>query len=583
MTDDNAGQAYLLIDVGHVLTHAAYVANVEGVARLVALTEASTTSRAGGGLLEGVRRATANLELVVGRRLLDAAGEIRRPSDADGHGVDGVALTTSLVPSLRVVLAGLTRDLSLASAARAATTPYVTLVRTICLEMSVRRWESEDLEVLVEHPPDVVVLVGGVDGGPVAPIRDMGEMLSAAYSVLPEGMRPVVIFAGNERAHRSLIAALSGVIELRLVPNVRPAVHTENLAELRAALARLFQRQGIGGSEDLRLLGQWAGANVMYDLDAMARTLRFMTRRHGLSKGVLGVDLGGSGTRVLLVRPEGVALTWASPCGTGAGLAALRALGDPTAVVRWMHHPLSWAEVWDRLSNVEVRPTGVPQTDEDWDLQQASAREALSRTWIGARAAWASYPGDGQATGSADVILARGTALNHAQTPGQAALVLLDALEPAGLLRLALDWANLLPGLSALAQANARAAVEVLDNDGLLELGTLVAPSGSLKAGTEALKVRMLVQGETRADVTVPAGTIRRLPLGVNERARLELYPARGLHLEVGRRGHGVVAEVRGGTLGVIIDTRGRPLRLPDEETERCQALEAWQREIDEG
>jgi hypothetical protein len=582
MTRHKAGEVYLLIDVGHVLTHAAYVTRVEGTARLVSLAKASTTGLVGGGgLLEGVRRAAANLELLVGRHLLDAVGELRRPSSSDGQGVDGAVVTTSLVPPLRVALVGLTRDLSLASAVRAATVPYVNLVRTICLETSVRRWEAEDLEALIETPLDAVVLVGGVDGGPATAIHDMGEMLSVTYSALPASMRPVVIFGGNERVQRSLVAAFSGVTELRLVANVRPSVQMENLGELRAALAWLFHRRGIGGSPELQKLGQWAGTDIVHDLDAFARMLRFLAKRYELARGVLGVDLGGNGSRVLLVRPEGAALTWVTPYGMGAGLAALRELNDPTAVVRWMCQPLSWAEVWDRLSNLEVRPAGVPQTIEDWDLQQATAREVLSRTWAGAQAAWSSQPGDGQGAGDLDMVVARGTVLTHARTPGQAALALIDGLELAGLLRLSLDWANLLPGLASLSQANALAAVQVLDNDGLMELGTLVAPTGRVGWGADALRLRVVVHGETRTEMTVPGGSIWRLPLGVNERARLELYPARGLDLGVGHRGRGVMAEVRGGALGVIVDARGRPLSVPREESERCRILAGWQREID--
>ena len=297
---------------------------------------------------------------------------------------------------------------------------------------------------------------------------------------------------------------------------------------------------------------------------------------------VIGVDLGGNGSRALLVRPEGAALAWAAPHGTGAGLASLRELGDPMAVVRWLPHPLSWAEVWDRLSNVEVRPSGVPQSEEDWGLQEAAAREALAATWNGAQEAWATYAAEGQDTPGVDLMVGRGTVFSHARTPGQAALMLMDALQPTGVSRLALDWANLLPGLTGLAQLDPWAAVDVFDRDTLLELGALIAPGGLAKAGVEAVKARLVVQGETRAEVSVPAGSIRRLPLGVNERGRLELHLARGLDLGLGRRGRMAAIDVRGGALGVIIDARGRPLSLPMEESVRCQVIGTWQREIDE-
>mgnify|MGYP005841640641 CR=1 FL=1 len=578
MSDGRPGESYLLIDVGHVLTHVAHLALVDDEMRLVAVAEAATTAGAEGGLLDGVRRAVANLEMLAGHRLLGSEGELRRPAD-EGTGVDGAVLTASLAPALRVALVGITQELSLASALRAAAVPFVSVVRTVCLEASERRWTSRDLEALLAATPDVVVMVGGVDGGPVSPLRDLGEVLSTAYSVLPESERPTIVYAGNERAQRTLVAAFAGITELRLVANVRPSADVENLGELRAALSRLFYRNRLGQTEDLRHLATWAGASPLYDLDALARTLRFLARRYGLAGGVLGVDIGGNGTRTLRVEPQGPALTWGAPHGTGAALAALRSLSDPSAVVRWLKSDLSWAEVWDRLSNTEVRPAGVPQTEEDWDLQQAAAREALSRSWHQAAEAWRACSGE-VITGS-DMIVARGSVLNHARTPGQAALILMDALEPAGLLRLTLDWANLLPGLAGLAQIDALAAVQVLDDDAILELGTLVAPRGYARQGREALQVRMMVQGETRTELTVPGGCVRRLPLGVNERARLEVYPAPGMDLGVGRGAEGLVADVRGGELGVIIDARGRPLRLPPEDGERRAVLERWSQEIE--
>jgi hypothetical protein len=583
MAEDKPGQNYLLVDVGHVLTHAAYVTGVEGTARLAALAEVTTTRGVGSaGLLEGVRRVTANLEAILGRQIMDGEGALRFPSDSDGHGVDAAVVTTSLVPPLRVALIGLTRDFSLASAIRAVTLPYISLVRTVSLEASGRRWETSDLEALVQDPPDAVVIAGGVDGGPVAPIRDMGEALSAAYALLPAEKRPLVIFAGNQEAHRPFIAAFANVTDLRLVANVRPSTRVENLGDLRQELTRIFYSRGLGQPDVLNALSQWAGSAAMYDLDAEARTLRFLARRYGPGQSVLGVDVGGHGTRVVRVPAEGAALTWATSYGTGAGLAALRSLNDPLTVVGWTQHDLSWAEVWDRLSNIEVRPAGVPQSPEDWDLQQAAAREALSRTWNEARLAWTHYAEDGEAAADFNTVVGRGTVLTHALTPGQAALILIDALQPVGVQRLALDWANLLPGLSALAQIDPTAAVQVFDSDVLMDLGTLIAPRGLARPGSTAMRARLVVRGETRSELNVPAGSICRLPLGVNETAQLELYPARSLELGLSRRGRGSIVQVRGGALGVIIDARGRPLRLPLNDSERRTALEAWQREIEE-
>ncbi|GAG07242.1 unnamed protein product, partial [marine sediment metagenome] len=273
--------------------------------------------------------------------------------------------------------------------------------------------------------PDVIVLVGGTNGGPVAPIRQMGETLSVACSVLPVPRRPVVLFAGNVRAHRFLSSSFSHIAELRLVENIRPSIQEEKLDGLRNELTHLLYERELARPGELRQLGQWARNDVVYDLEALAHTLRFIARRYGLKKGVLGVDIGGSGSRLLLVRPAGAALSWASPYGTGTGLAALRNVRNPLAVGRWMHHRLSWSEIRGRLGSMEARPSGVPQADEDWDLQQAAVREALCSTWAEALVAWGAFSTDGQATADYELVVARGTALNRARTPGEAALMLI--------------------------------------------------------------------------------------------------------------------------------------------------------------
>ena len=58
--------------------------------------------------------------------------------------------------------------------------------------------------------------------------------------------------------------------------------------------------------------------------------------------------------------------------------------------------------------------------------------------------------------------------------------------------------------------------------------------------------------------------------LGPDETAELEVRPARGFDVGAGP-GKPVTRTIRGGTVGVILDGRGRALSLPEERTE-CRA-----------
>ena len=70
-------------------------------------------------------------------------------------------------------------------------------------------------------------------------------------------------------------------------------------------------------------------------------------------------------------------------------------------------------------------------------------------------------------------------------------------------------------------------------------------------------------------------GQILVIPLPDSERAEINLQPKSGF--DVGA-GHGKRAqlEVTGGVVGIIIDARGRPLQLPQDDDQRVKKLREW-------
>ena len=62
------------------------------------------------------------------------------------------------------------------------------------------------------------------------------------------------------------------------------------------------------------------------------------------------------------------------------------------------------------------------------------------------------------------------------------------------------------------------------------------------------------------------------IELGIGETAEVEVSPVRGVDLG-GGSGKTVKRTVKGGTVGIILDARGRPLTLPDEDEARREAV----------
>jgi hypothetical protein len=67
-----------------------------------------------------------------------------------------------------------------------------------------------------------------------------------------------------------------------------------------------------------------------------------------------------------------------------------------------------------------------------------------------------------------------------------------------------------------------------------------------------------------------------RLPLGPGEYGKLTLIPERGVDIGLGMPGRTGIFRVSGGAVGLILDGRGRPLRLPGREEERIEMNQKW-------
>jgi hypothetical protein len=177
-----------------------------------------------------------------------------------------------------------------------------------------------------------------------------------------------------------------------------------------------------------------------------------------------------------------------------------------------------------------------------------------------------------------DLLIGSGGALGCVPRLMQAALILLDAVQPEALTQLALDRATALPLVGHLAGgADGSAPGAALERDGLLNLGLCVAPIGTGKEGESAIRVEVVYTNRSPVTVEVPFGALEIVPLGIGERASLKLWPGREFDVGLGKGNAATPrADVEGGAVGIIIDARGRPLALPADGEQRQARLLQW-------
>jgi hypothetical protein len=324
-------------------------------------------------------------------------------------------------------------------------------------------------------------------------------------------------------------------------------------------------------------LAEWTPAQILTTARSFCNAVRYLAQLDKIN--VLGVDIGGTTTTLASVLDGHVDLLTRSDLGLSYHAASVLEATSLESIARWMPVDMELGDIHSALLNKSLRYRTVPQTSEDLFLEQALAREALRLAAEGMLQRWPTNSMGAGLLPKFHLVLASGGLLAHAPHLGQAALILLDALQPVGVCELGLDRTKIAPAVGAMAMANPLAASQVMERDVILNLGTVVAPVGTARDGDIALNVKVEHDDGRLLQVEVPYGSLEVLPLPKGESASLELRPTRPFDVGLGTR-KAARTRVRGGAVGVIVDARGRPLSLADNLGEQQERNQRWLRDV---
>jgi hypothetical protein len=567
----------LAVNIGAAVTRAVFFDVVEGEYRLVASASApSTTEAPFYDVGEGVRSAINDLQTVTGRTLLNADQRLITPFQPDGSGVDAFVATISAGPALKTALVGLLDDVSLGSALRLAEMTYTRVVDSAGLND--RRPGDQKIDTLLRLQPDVVIITGGIDGGASRSVHKMLEPVGLAGYLLPQEKRPVVLFAGNQKLDDEVKGLLGNVTSsLHFSPNVRPSLETEDLEPAAREMAGIFleirQRQLKG----LDIIANWADGNILPSAYALNRMVRFLGQVYPGHKGLLSVDIGESAAVVAAGFGPRSTLSVYPQFGLGENLPALLQYTTLEDVLRWSPLDVSTDVLRDYIYQKALYPASIPASGEEQAIAQAVTRQAL---YLAVQTARRNFPRSAHAPlpgllPGFEPILAGGSALDDAPTPGQSLLLLLDAVQPTGLTTIILDKNDLLPLLGAAAKRNSILPVQVLESGAFQSLGTVVSVTASASYGSLVARIRLVYDDAHEAQAEIKYGSIEILPLPNGQSAKLTLQPSHGTDVGFGPGRSGTV-RVSGGAMGVVIDGRGRPLVLPGDPVRRRELIKKW-------
>ena len=580
----------LATDCGSTTTKAILIEKIDGQYRQTFRGEAPTTvEKPFANVTIGVTNAVTEISELAGRKLTNEDGTINQPAQGD-DGCDLYISTSSAGGGLQMMVAGVIAEMTAASAKRAALGAGAIVMDVI--STNDKRRPHEQIQRIRELRPDMILISGGTDGGTTEKVVQLAELIAPAKPQPRFGSEyeMPIIFAGNKMAASEVESTLQeDWIDLAIVENLRPKLEQENLGPARDKIHDVFLEHVMAHAPGYDMLMDWSDAPIMPTPGAVGDILQTIAKKENIN--VVGVDIGGATTDVFSVFEGTFNRTVSANLGMSYSISNVCAEATMPNVLRWVHFDMDERQLRNRVKNKMIRPTTIPQSLESLIFEQAVAREALrlaykqhkefATTLKGVQQQRTVGDTFSQQTGgntivnnmTLNLLVASGGVLSHAPSMNQTAMMLVDAFEPEGCTDLAKDSIFMMPHLGVLSAVHPEAAAQVFERDCLVYLGTCIAAKGLGKLGKPCFS--WTLSGDVNASGTCNFGDLEYIDMAPDQTATILCEPARGFDLGAGN-GKKVSHEVRGGTVGLIIDGRGRPLGLP-EDRQQCQmSMKTW-------
>ena len=584
----------LATDVGSTTTKARFfLKNEEGEWRFLVAGEAPTTVETPyEDVTLGVRNAVREIEELTGYRILseDASG-IVVPFDGE-RGVDLYCTTSSAGGGLQMMVAGNVKSITGESANRAALGAGSIVMDVIAIDDG--REDYEKIRRIRSLRPDMILLAGGTDGGTVSHILEIAELIKAAKPVPRLGVdyNLPIIFAGNKDAREDVKNLLGGDFSLSVVDNLRPVLEKEVIEPTRRNIHELFMEHVMSHAPGYDKLMKWTDIDIMPTPAGEGMAMQLIADKY--ETNVIGVGLGGATTNVYSIFEGRFVRSVSANLGMSYSICNVLKEAGISNINRWMPFKVDEKEIINMLRNKMIRPTTLPQTLKDLIMEHAIAREAIRLGFLHHKTLATRLRGVKVERDLVDifdqsladtyidmmkinVIVGTGGLLSHAPRRIQSLLILIDAFQPEGVARVFQDSVFMMPHLGVLSTVFPEAAWQIFEKDCLVRLGTVIAPTGETRDGESVMNVRLeMPDGET-IEKKMNFGEIATIGLPSKQEAKAVISPHHGFDIGAGRD-KGLEVTVEGGVEGIVLDARGRPLKMPGDSNE---ALLKWIHSLD--
>lgn len=568
------GRSYLMADIGSSTTSVALYDFVQGQYRL--LSRSATMTTAGPPWFDvsnGLQQSINQISDATGRVLLNEQGGLLRPRRANGNGIDEFGVVVSAGPPLRVLVAGLLEEVSISSARKVLESLYAEEVD--CFHVADSRGRPAQVMALLQSEPDVILLVGGTDGGADIQIQDLLETLAMAINLMDDSERPAIVFAGNIELREKVKETLGELTDIYYTDNVRPSIDQQNLDPTISLLSEMYLVNSVEKLPGLDGLEEWNNFNLKSTAHVFTGMGEYYSALYRAR--VICLDVGCNQITLASVEPDKVDLSIRTDLGMGQPVMNLLELDNYSDISAWSAVELNESEIQDFIINKALQPQTVALGESELSLEYGILCQAVRRTFHDAAENW-DRPERRLLTG-ARLILLRGSMLASAAQPRMALLAVLNALQPTGVFEVKADPSNVLPSMGLLAPDEPEKVIQVLNSRVLDNWGWVIAPMGKANQGDKIIEVGIESDGMENLRIDVRFGRLEVFPLPVDRPTAVTLKPISRIDVGYGPGKAGKI-KILGASLGLVIDARGRPLPESTKVKGRRDLVQQWLNDI---
>jgi hypothetical protein len=552
----------LALDISPEVIKACLIEREEGVYRLAGVSRTPTFLNPQGSInRKDLTRALSNLMNNSGHDLLADNGNVRSPAESATSGVDRIALSWSLPVPIKVILFGLMPTGSINAGLR--------LIEELPLEIvgqlsATDGCSDEDrMDMILAKRPELILLTGGIEGGADNILRLSVDLVARSIAVLPQDLRPVVVFAGNYMVAEYVKTKLEPLTLIFTAPNVQPRLSEMDIQPAREVLSDVCNRMW------LKRFSLQPGTRplVINQIRPSIRAIEDFLAILGISekrtRGCIAIQLDGLATS-LSVNRDGRSTSHQQINGCmrlDPGM--LVSQYQHSDVAPWSSDPIDSVHLAEYLATGSLYAGRLPITGGDASIEESLTRVAGIRTWQ-ALSKKHDFPKSlisRDFCADADIILITGSRQDHQQKRGLGLLQMLDILQPIGLCDAFYDQDGIAACLGTAAHLDASIPLHCLLGRAIPRLATIIAPVHKAREGSRLLSMVVVEQDGRETRLEIPAGGLSSFPLrpGTKAEVRIRLHGGAGMGVRFIPRS-GVTVE--GSLLGILIDARGRPLVL---------------------